>query len=115
MESSLKHSMSTFDPYLNMKYIRTSTTKIAINMYGFTMATVIATDIPLKTPYVTKTTIGGISKSITLKSFEKRVIILPIGLESKNYILALRTFSVILLCMLVDEVRIVPTIKPARI
>jgi hypothetical protein len=62
---------------------------------------VITTVIALIKPYVTKSEIAGKIISIIDMSFENLVSILPIGLESKNNIWDLSTFSAILLCMLV--------------
>ena len=45
----------------------------------------------LKIPMVAKVAFYGMTKSSTFISLEKRVIILPIGLESKKTILALNT------------------------
>ena len=65
---------------------------------------VITTVIALIKPYVTISETGGNITSIIVISFENLVSILPIGLESKNNIWDLSTFSAILLCMLVVAV-----------
>ena len=58
---------------------------------GLITETIINTDMALKIPMVAKVAFYGMTKSSTFISLEKRVIILPIGLESKKTILALKT------------------------
>lgn len=73
--------------------------------------TEIDTDAALNIPQEANAAIGAMTVSSTTMSFENRVTIRPMGLESKKRILALRTFKVISLCKLVALQRRVPKIN----
>merc|ERR1712166_39931 len=68
---------------------------------GLIMQMAITTELALKMPYAIIGNKKANMKSMVTMSLENLVIILPIGLESKNKILALNTLSDIALCMLV--------------
>jgi len=59
------------------------------------------TERDLKMLNVAKDAFGGRTRSKTAMSLENLVNILPIGFESKNRILDLLIFSIILLCIFV--------------
>jgi hypothetical protein len=64
----------------------------AMISHGFMIHITIKTDIDLNPPEVKITNKSGIYVSKTDKSFVNLVTILPIGLESKNCIFALKSF-----------------------
>ena len=80
--------------------------KPTIISQGLIMDTLITTESVLKRPCVTSIVIGGNGTSSIVMSLENLVATLPEGLESKKRMVALKIFSVILLCMLVLAWRI---------
>ena len=74
--------------------------KARIKSQGLTMQRVIVTPMVRKIPYVMRTEADGRIRSSTAMSFEKRVKMRPIGVESKKRIFARTIFSDIALCKL---------------
>ena len=66
-----------------------------------TMHRATDTETALKNPYEMIGSRKDITASIDVMSLENLVIMRPIGFESKNRIFALKTFSLITLCILV--------------
>ena len=84
-----------------MKYITTAAITMKINISGLTTAIRIITLAVRNIPYMTIMDMIGTMRSKTIRSFEKRVTIRPIGFESKKMMFARRTRFVIASCKFV--------------
>ena len=114
MLSNLYASMRTGEPTRMIKSIKAHEMAVGIRIYGLIIAIIMIVVNSLRIPNVIMTTYQEISESMTLISFENRVTILPMGLESKNKIFALRTFSVIFLNIFFELTMIIRTPINAR-